>query len=62
MGLCGFWHVHTCWCDSGVMVRMGTSGSSPFLVSLRFLKLGDWDVNSGRRSWDPRVVDLERGA
>lgn len=38
-----------CWYDSGVMVRMGTSGSFLSSIPLSSLKLGDWDVNPGRK-------------
>lgn len=56
LGPCGFWHVHTCWCDNGVMARMGTADSSPPPVPLSSKKLGDWAVSSGRRrlgAWNP---------
>lgn len=60
LGPRGFRHVHTCWCDSGVMARMGTTGSFLPPVPLSSLKLGDWDVDSGRKrlgAWNP---DLRR--
>lgn len=61
VGPCGFWRVHTCWCDSGVMARMGTSGSFLPSVPLSSSKLGDWDVNSGR-GWEPGILDLKEKA
>lgn len=41
LGPRGFWHVHTCWYDNGVMARMGTAGSFLPPVPLSSLKLED---------------------
>lgn len=49
MGPCGFWHVHMCWGDHGLMAKMGTSDPPPAPATVQVFEVGDWDVNSGRR-------------
>ena len=40
VGPCGFWHVHMCWGDHGLMAKMGTSDPPPAPATVQVFEVG----------------------